>query len=256
MDKKAIVNMLFPFVRLSVWYVTVHISLMLVSPFLDGIKNWNEKKLRTAVLVIFALTSVVSTLKGLQEDYLSWLAWFVFVYVFVIYLKQFILKRMNSLKVFIFLICAVFGYTIIVLIKVFSYEHNLGIYVVLVQWLSDSKSLVDFWISSFVFIYFTKINIGSNKIINYIASNSFSVYVFHQIPAFYMILWNSILKVQIWKNSLYMPLYATVSVVVVYVFGMIINLLYKHLFESILIENRIAQWLIKKIDLLYDYECQ
>lgn len=38
-SKGAIVNMLFPFIRMSVWYVTVHISLMLISPFLNYIKE-------------------------------------------------------------------------------------------------------------------------------------------------------------------------------------------------------------------------
>lgn len=139
-SKGAIINMLFPFLRLSVWYVSVHISLMLISPFLNCVKRWNIKQLRSLVLILLMLTSVMSTLKGLQENYLSWFMWFIFVYLFVIYLKQFALEQLRPIKSIVFLFGGLFGYSVVVCMKIFAYRTNLQIYNILAQWLSDPKS--------------------------------------------------------------------------------------------------------------------
>jgi len=251
-SKGAIINMLFPFLRLSVWYVSVHISLMLISPFLNCVKRWNIKQLRSLVLILLMLTSVMSTLKGLQENYLSWFMWFIFVYLFVIYLKQFALEQLRPIKSIVFLFGGLFGYSVVVCMKIFAYRTNLQIYNILAQWLSDPKSLIDFFISGFLFIFFARINMGFNKTINFIASSAFSVYVFHQIPAFYTVLWNSILKVSIWRNDMLMPIYAILTVIIVYALGIVLNLIYKHMLEEMFIRNRISQAVINKIDKLYN----
>ena len=130
-SKGAIINMLFPFLRLSVWYVSVHISLMLISPFLNCVKRWNIKQLRSLVLILLMLTSVMSTLKGLQENYLSWFMWFIFVYLFVIYLKQFALEQLRPIKSIVFLFGGLFGYGVVVCVKIFAYRTNLQIYNIL-----------------------------------------------------------------------------------------------------------------------------
>ena len=196
----------------------------------------------------------MSTIKGLQENYLSWLMWFIFIYIFIIYLKQFALKYFESIKPFVFLFSGVCVYSIVIAIKIWAFQNNLSIYYILSQWLSDSKSLIDFLIAGCIFIFFVKLNIGSNKNINFIASSSFSVYVFHQIPAFYPILWFVILKVSAWRNSLYMPFIAIFAVVMIYVVGTIFNLVYKYTLEAVLIKNRIARRIISKVDELYDFD--
>lgn len=40
--------------------------------------------------------------------------------------------------------------------------------------------------------YFKNLNIGSNKIINTLAASSLGIYIIHQVPLFYPVLWNQI----------------------------------------------------------------
>lgn len=70
--------------------------------------------------------------------------------------------------------------------------------------------------------------------------------------AFYTVLWNSILKVSIWRNDMLMPIYAILTVIIVYALGIVLNLIYKHMLEEMFIRNRISQAVINKIDKLYN----
>lgn len=47
-----------------------------------------------------------------------------------------------------------------------------------------------------------------------------------------------------------MPIYAILTVIIVYALGIVLNLIYKHMLEEMFIRNRISQAVINKIDKL------
>ena len=49
-----------------------------------------------------------------------------------------------------------------------------------------------------------------------------------------------------------MPIYAILTVIIVYALGIVLNLIYKHMLEEMFIRNRISQAVINKIDKLYN----
>lgn len=67
--------------------------------------------------------------------------------------------------------------------------------------MNDYKSLPNF-ISSFLIFYgFSKLKFKSNKVINWIGSSTLAVYIIHQTPIFYPILWKYICSVDFYINK-------------------------------------------------------
>ena len=69
------------------------------------------------------------------------------------------------------------------------------------QYIDDYKSIPNFLISLCFFYFFININLGNIKIINKIAVSAFSVYIVHQTPNLYQIIWNDMYFVTYWQKS-------------------------------------------------------
>mgnify|MGYP006988155782 CR=1 FL=1 len=82
------------------------------------------------------------------------------------------------------------------------------------QCLFDFKSVPAFIISIFLFLAVLNFKSFKNKVINYISASTFAVYIFHQVPGWYDILWKKIFKVNSLINSELYILYILVIVVI------------------------------------------
>ena len=116
--------------------------------------------------------------------------------------------------------------------KILKITHRL-----LAQCLFDFKSVPAFIISIFLFLAVLNFKSFKNKVINYISASTFAVYIFHQVPGWYDILWNKIFKVNSLINSEFYILYTLTIVVVLFIIVMILEIIRKRCIESIFINS-------------------
>ena len=199
---------LFPVFGKRLWFASIYIILLIFAPLLNEIcKLLTANKLKLFCILQFIFISVYSTLSPFQDTTLCNITWFFFIY----------LNEMNSY---------ISNY------KILKITHRL-----LAQCLFDFKSVPAFIISIFLFLAVLNFKSFKNKVINYISASTFAVYIFHQVPGWYDILWNKIFKVNSLINSEFYILYTLTIVVVLFIIVMILEIIRKRCMESIFINS-------------------
>lgn len=94
------------------------------------------------------------------------------------------------------LFLGIVGYVCLVMISYAATVNNSKIITIFgslaKQYLVDIKTLPNFAIALSVFTFVLKIKERNNMIIIKLARTTFPIYIFHQVPAFYSILWDKI----------------------------------------------------------------
>lgn len=165
------------------------------SPFLNMILKWERKRLRTFLCVLFLFCSFIPTITAFNETFADSVLWFIFVFLFVGYIKLYYLNCIGRhyiidgvLGVSLYLILVLFKYCAELLNgRIFEIVANLAN-----SYLVNFKSIPNFICALLIFFFFTAIDFKS-KIVNALAKGSFPVYIVHQTNAFYPILWTWIL---------------------------------------------------------------
>ena len=236
--KLQLISCFFPFLRRPLWFAGAWIALMLLSPFLNEIFDWEKRKQARLIITLTIVVAVVSTTSKFMDTFLCNVFGFVYLYVLIGYYKIHLHSKdgFTKYKKQMFLVSWLI-YLIYVTIKWYSItvaDSNLlfeYIYKILTQYLSDFKSLPNLFISCTTFYYFANLNLGSNKVINKMAESTFAVYIIHQTPAFINVLWNDIFKVSLWINSKYFILFSILTVFLIYGGGSLIDTLRIRLVE-------------------------
>lgn len=227
---KDIIKGVFPFWGRALWFATAYITLILIAPYLNKILEWNRKKLTTLVIFAVLFVSVMSSISNSDSDYICDSMWFVVVYIIIGYVKkyQIQIKWRNIFN----LVMGMAIYLVLVWATTFCYINSeskilVNIGRIASQYLSDIKSLPSIAIAYFIFEFFNNMKNRTIEWVNFIAKSSFSVYIFHQTPAFYPILWNGLLSISIIKNG------SIISVILVtfliYFFVSIIDILRRYI---------------------------
>lgn len=86
--------------------------------------------------------------------------------------------------------------------------------------------------------------------INRLASCAFSVYIFHQTPAFYPILWKYVFRVESWiENPIF--LYPIIVFVVIYGFVFLTEYLRKKYVEPVYLRNSVVKRVEGRLNAIY-----
>lgn len=121
----------------------------------------------------------------------SELVWFCFLYLFIgLYKHQQIFLKWTWLEKYS-LALLMAGYLLLCGIKLLP-DFGGGLYS---YYRGHYEALPGFVCSFLFFVTFKNWRIGSHKIINWISSSTFAVYVIHQTPAFYRYMWNGVFQV-------------------------------------------------------------
>ena len=249
---KQVIRGLLPFFGYPVWFASAYIMLLLLSPFLKKIIEWDMKILGKFILFLFILISITSTLPSQQTAYVADCCWFIFVYLFIGYFKRLNIN-LKSHKWF-FLGAGLFIYFILVITEYICirYENKYGILSVGTylskKYLSDLKTIPNFLSSFCIFVFFANIDLKLNKIINFIASTTFGVYIIHQVPAFIDFLWHKIFVCDLWINSKFVFIYSIITIVLVYIVASIIDICRKKWLEPLWTGSKIYKYLCEKLD--------
>ena len=175
------------------------------------------------------------------------------MYFVISYYKKYVCGSIN--KKWIFLTAGLSIYFIMA-ITVYFCERSNAVYMgyigkILSQYLVDYKSIPNFVCSICIFIFFTKLDIGVNKIVNCVAAYTMDVYMIHQSDAFYNYLWTGICRSHSWQDSDYfVPIFIVVSVTV-FIGCSIIGALRVRFVEPIWLKSRLFVFLEEKIDRIY-----
>lgn len=182
-----------PIMGRPVWFAAEYLCLLMLSPFLNQLITQAEA-VCGRLLVIFGILIIgCATLFPVEHTTpaFSELVWFMFLYLFVAYFKKYPRSWMEKRCP---CICGgVFVY--LSMITIYTLSKELGMEGLASYYLVHYENLFSFAVSVFLFYTFKNIRIGSNRAINIIGESTFAVYVIHQTPCFYPVLWNGIFAV-------------------------------------------------------------
>ena len=246
----------FPFAYNQYWFMTAYLYLMVLTPFinklLNVLKQQDYKKMIVVLTIFLVIIPTIFYTSGMIGSTLTPIGVILFVYLYIIggYIKLYGLKFFENKKAKnMFLI--VLGYVIItclVLIgkkleqynvfwnKIFEYYRELNSIFILIPSIS-------------LFYIFKEIDIGCNKIINYFASISLGVYLFHESNFMRYRLWHEILtigKIQKLPGGVITGL--VISIVSFYAITAFIEFFRINLIEKNILKSKTINRLFNKIN--------
>ena len=224
------------------WFASSYFLLYLLSPYINMLlKSFNKKQYIIFLASLFFYWCIIPTLTD-RPFQSNALLWFVFLYSLAGYVKMFGMNisisgwKLIALSfvciLFITILSVCFG---LLGTKMHFFEHW-------AMHLYDMQCLPILVISFLLFIGFSKMSIGYNKLINIVASATFGVYLIHEHPLVRPFLWKKILKGASYSESNWLIPYSVLAIFLVFVCCTIIELLRKNMIEKQYMNavNRIA----------------
>lgn len=252
-DFKMIAQQLLPTTFENNWYITCYLLFYPLHPLLNRlIKNMDKTALlRTTLVLLFLYVCVNYILSG--SFFTSQIVLWITLYFTIAYMKYYLVDFSNNIKINVILLLVGFlGNTGIVLVT-----NYLGLRVAtfndwLLRWNTNCSPFL-------ILMAISMLNIAKNvffynKAVNYISGLSLLIYVFHEnqlLRTFYRpLMWDYIYNQ---FGYAYILLWAGVMVVLVFGFGLIASIVYKHTLQKVMaiVCNRLyplAQRIYKKIE--------
>lgn len=248
-----VISAFFPFIRKSLWYITSYISVLLIAPFLKKLMDVLDKQSQLKLIVVLTfLVPFMSTISKMMDTYLCSITWFIYILLLVTYYKS--NQSFDKIKKEFFMIAGLSIYILLVmgrLICQLSGQNQLFVLgdTVLGQYLGDYKSIPNFLCSCLIFIYFTKFELR-NKTINNVAQNTLDVYIIHQVPVFYPVMWN-MFRPYTWQQSNYFGFYYTVIVASVFIICTVIGRVREQYLEPIWCRSKSFNRICNRLNTFY-----
>ena len=244
----------FPYLKNRMWFVPQYITLILLSPFLKKAYNgMSQASMRLLIIVGFFMIGGVCSVNYFMDTRLCATIWFIYIYFVIAYYKQYVSDKITHKYYFLF--GGITIYFILVGGALVCLSHTGTVYNIVVQYIAqylcDFKSIPNFICSFCIFIFFSKLDIGSNRVINELSKNTLDVYMIHQHPAFYMILWTVVCKTHSWQSSDYFILIYMGTAIALYLACSIVGRLRVRLIEPLWIKSKLFKKFCDTIDKLY-----
>ena len=247
-----IVKSIFPFFELSLWFVSVYLVLLAISPYLKLILELEKKKLKFLIMVLGTIIVIMSTMGHFCDCWMAHLLWFIILFLCIGYYKKYLSESLTFNKNLLFL-GSIFVYILLITTKYFCLScctKSLLLLKYINYFLFDLKTLPNIFISIGIFYFFTKLNIGKIKLINFMANSSLAVYIIHQTACFKDFLW-SLFNVSYFIEMNYYPLYCIFVGIIIFVSCIIIDELRRKYIEAIWIKSKFFSFLEHKFNMLY-----
>ena len=174
-------NLLFRnIILVDYWYVPSYIGLYLLSPVLNiFVENSTQKQFGCIVVGLFFLETLYGwkfEVAGFNSGYS--IVHFLLLYLIARYIRiySFRLKKIPiACDFLLYLILSVFS----AVLGLLFLKHGSDNYVFI---FADHSSPITILASIFLFLAFSKIKLNNSKVLNYLASSAFSIYLFHLHP--------------------------------------------------------------------------
>lgn len=185
----------FPVTFNAAWFAVVYIFICFISPFMNRLIKCMDKKRYTAFISVLFISLVgmsVLTFSAPQRVLFNLGSWFVFMYFMAGYIKKFSIKILDnkfaSMSVFIVSVASIC--TGLLLFKKLGADGS-KFFQSRAYLPVNHESLFVFLASVSIFMFFKNINLGKNRVINFIAATAFDVYLIHD---------NNILRSHVWSK--------------------------------------------------------
>lgn len=220
---KNIIYILLPFLTQRYWFVNAYILMLLLSPFLNNfITTISKEKFKLLMFLLFIINSVlpIGIKSSVSLSSANSLPWFINLYFMASYIRIYGLKHNNknnylliySITNIIFIIFAIivfeFGHIskLMYILKYnlpFTYISSLSLFMVFLNLKFDYNKI-------------------TNKIIRFISSSTFSIYIIHENHFIRDLLWTKWLKVPKYFNK-YGFIYMFVALICVFLICILID---------------------------------
>lgn len=245
---KNLIESILPFIFDTYWFATTYIVFYIISPLINIIINNIERKIYSAYILILSFIFVVIPTFFYKAPEFSNLAWFIYMYLVIGFIKKYKLKVFNDYKMckmltisgICFIILSVIIFNIIgTRINVF-WKHS--------AYFSSINKIPSTLTSIFMFYMIKNKQYKFNSKINNIAKSVFSVYLIHDNPFFSSILWETICH-----NSLFrgfdLIIHFVVVCSVVFIGCIVMDKIRIKLFEKS--TSKMVDYLLKKWETWY-----
>lgn len=208
------------------WFYNTYFVLIIFSPFINIlIKNIDREEYKKLLLIISIIWVFIPMIPRFSALEMSNLTWFIFLYLFSGYIKKY--PECISRKSKFYALMSIIFFVLIAIIVLIC--DILGVYIKGFQ-----SQFKDFWKMNSIFVFLTSLSmfisflkwkIGSRKWINIISSATFGVYLIHDNNLIRTFLWKDLYKNRLYIDSPKIFIHAVFSILTVYCFCTIIDLL-------------------------------
>lgn len=253
---KNLIKAILPFSTRALWFASAYLILICLHPFLKYVFLLAKNQFIFLICTLTYVMCIMPTFAEKQSDFIVNVAWFIYVYILVGGLKKytkFFEERRYLLQKYGTAI-AILIYFVLASCKIVPLLYDTRYSVILCnlgeQYLSDIKSIPNVLCALSVFVDVVTKKPSESQIINKVARSTFAVYIIHQTPAFFPVLWSRIIHTEFWFSfdAPKFILFLTISVLFIFVFGSLIENFREKRIEPIYKKSMIYFFLTKRVN--------
>ena len=221
------------------WFVNAYTILFLLSPLLNiVISKLKENQFIFMLLLLIFFSSIYQSFFGNEYIIMSFILYYMLAAFVRLYPHFFKVKK---------------G-TLIFIIICFLVLYETGTFMGISPIIQENYNILLITMCLGIFVLFSKIDIGANKIINTIAGTTFGVYILHCTMFLWDKIWLDVLQQHVLINTNLFWLHAIISSLVVFVLFGFVDWLRKISIEKPMVKGfkKLFGKQIDKINLLFD----
>lgn len=200
----------------QLWYPAAYMIWLLLMPILKSIcEKISDRRMLQFVVLLSFLFVFQSSYQGLQDSRIVVIAWLIYMYFFVWFLKKNVYSplKANWFRKLPTGSCLVFGIILYCILSVAKWLVNnfecsiLGVNVsdygvkLLDLWVVDYKSLPNFLIAILIFLGVSSLKPHFSKVVNRTTKSIFAIYCIHEVPLFKEYFWKELMNLDICKGA-------------------------------------------------------
>lgn len=228
---KGVIGILFPIGSQSWWFITTYLLLYLIHPLLNYCINAINKKLHLLFIIIFlTIWSIVPTFLNVGYG-ITYIGWFVTLYFIAGYIRIYDIKF--KFKPWIGILISILLFVGVLLLRYFviiGLDLSNEFYYLLFIWtgLGLIFNFIQVLCSITIFICFKEIKVKTNKFVNYIASFTLAIYLFHEQPGVRKYLYGTLIRGMDFADKAYFIPFTLGVISAIFLAGLIIGIVYKY----------------------------
>lgn len=249
----SLISIIFPFGSATWWFMTYYLLMYLFSPLLNlAIKSMGKKMHLAFVIILLILWSFLPTLLKINYGFTNF-GWFITLYLVASFINIYDVNIRFKSWLGILLAIGIFISSFLIMSSIeFFLPADNYFSPRIITWfkLKDMNNIFQVVGTIILFLSFKKLHLKSNVVVNYIASTTLAIYLFHDHNNVRDFLWIQLFKNSTFASSTYLIPYSIGVIIAVFLLGFIVGVLYRY---SLYIGfNKVLSLLDKKI--LYKFD--
>lgn len=237
--KELIIN-IFPVIFTKWWFASTYFILYLLTPYLNKLLiSFSKNEYQNFLILLTVLWCIIPTFTtNLFQS--NPLIWFIYLYALAGYIRLYgLLDRVRAKTcILLAVLTSMLTFLSAVIFDILGLKINF--FSVHATYFFEMQKLPILITSVLLFLGFSRIDIGSNKVINIVASATFGVYLIHDNNYVRVFLWENLFKNAAYAHSDYLIPYSILVIISVYIVCTLIELM-----RIYLIEKRYMPWLTR-----------